>query len=355
MKLPKYIKAYVDQTGKARHYFRRAGFKNVTLPGVPWSSEFMRAYEDALAGQPVEIGAWRVVRGSLHALAISYYSTSLEFLTMKLQSQRMRRRAIERFCRELDVNGRRNGDKQAATLQREHIKSFMAARADKPGSANDLRKALRALMKHAVDIKMRPDDPTQGIRPLVPRSRQGYPTWQETDIAQFRACHPVSSMARLAMELGLATGLAKQDAVAVGPQHVRGGVLTWIRGKTARTTGIEVNIDFNVCPELREAIGATPSGCLAFLARDGVPFTTESLGKWFRLQCDKAGLPHLSFHGLRKAVARRIADAEGSAHEIMSVTGHSSLKEAERYTRAANRKRLARSALEKVRKRTTGV
>ena len=159
-------------------------------------------------------------------------------------------------------------------------------------------------------------------------------------------------MERLAMEFGLATGLAKQDAAAVGPQHVRDGVLTWVRGKTARSTGIEVNIDLSQCPELREAIDATPSGCLAFLARGGVPFTAASLGKWFRSACDKAGLRHLSFHGLRKAVARRIADAEGSAHEIMSVTGHSSLKEAERYARAANRKRLARSALEKVRRRT---
>jgi integrase len=354
MKLPKYIKAYVDQTGKARHYFRRSGFKSVTLPGVPWSSEFMRAYEDALAGQPVEIGARRVVPGSVHALAISYYN-SLDFLQMKSQSKRIRRGTIERFCRELDQGGRCNGDKQAATLQREHIKAFMARRADRPGSANDLRKALRALMQHALELKLRGDDPTQGVKPLAPRSRQGYLTWQETDIAQFREHHPVGSMARLAMELGLATGLAKQDAVAVGPQHLRGSVLTWIRGKTARSTGIDVNIDFNECPELCEAIDAAPSGCLAFLARDGVPFTAESLGKWFRAQCDKAGLPRLSFHGLRKAVARRIADAEGSAHEIMSVTGHSSLKEAERYTRAANRKRLARSALEKVRKRTSSV
>src|SRR5262249_20670846 len=120
LRLPRYIKAYVDQHGKARYYFRRAGFKSVTLPGIPFSPEFMLAYQDALAGQPAAIGARRVLPGSMHALAISYYN-SPEYLGMKPSSQRVRRNIIERFCRELDVNGQPNGDKQAATLRREHI------------------------------------------------------------------------------------------------------------------------------------------------------------------------------------------------------------------------------------------
>ena len=71
LRLPKYIKAYVDPNGKARYYFRRAGFKSVALPGLPYSPEFMRVYEDALADQPTAVGARRVLQGSMHALAIS--------------------------------------------------------------------------------------------------------------------------------------------------------------------------------------------------------------------------------------------------------------------------------------------
>jgi hypothetical protein len=37
MKLPRYVNGFVDRHGKARYYFRRAGFKKVSLPGVPWS------------------------------------------------------------------------------------------------------------------------------------------------------------------------------------------------------------------------------------------------------------------------------------------------------------------------------
>ena len=43
-----------------------------------------------------------------------------------------------------------------------------------------------------------------------------------------------------------------------------------------------------------------------------------------------------------------MAESDCTAHEIMSVSGHSSLKEVERYTRAADRKRLAARAQAKV-------
>jgi integrase len=353
MKLPRYIKGYVDQNGKARYYFRRAGFKSVTLPGVPWTAQFMEAYEIALAGQPAAVGAARVLPGSMHALAISYYG-SLDYLKMKPHSQRMRRNVIERFCRETDANGTRKGDKRAGLLQRNHIVSFMAARADRPESANELRKALRALMKHAVANNLRADDPTQGIKPFAPRSRQGYHTWQESEIAQFEAYYPIGSMQRLALALGLETGQAKQDVIAMGPQHIRDNVLHWVRKKTELSTGIEIDIEID--PELRQIIDATPSGHLTFLiAPSSAPFTPESFGKWWREQCDAAGLPDCTFHGLRKACARRMAEAGCTTHEIAAITGHATLKEVERYTRAANRKRLAQSAKAKVRKRTSSV
>jgi ABC-type transport system substrate-binding protein len=81
---------------------------------------------------------------------------------------------------------------------------------------------------------------------------------------------------------------------------------------------------------------------------DGVPFTAAGFGNWFRDLCDKAGCPDVSAHGLRKATARRLAEIGCTEHEIASITGHASLKEVERYTKAANRKRLARSAMKKL-------
>lgn len=350
---PKYVKSYVDRNGKARFYFRRKRFKSVALPGVPWSAAFMGAYEEALACQPMQIGAARVTPGSMRALAASYFG-SIAFCCMKANSQYVRRRLIERFCEERDKDGGKYGDKSAVAMQREHIVKLMAARAEKPESANGLRKALRAMMKHAVEIGFRADDPTRDVRALRPKSKLGFHRWTEAEISQFEARHPIGTKPRLALALGLYTGQARQDVVAMGPQHVKDEVLNWIRGKTERTTGTELSIP--VHPILRKIIDATPSGHLTFLVtKFGRPFAVAGFGNWFREQCDVANLRHCSFHGLRKAASVRLAEAGCTPHEIAAITGHASLKEVVRYTNTVDRKRLARMAMEKMKTRTAGV
>jgi hypothetical protein len=59
-----------------------------------------------------------------------------------------------------------------------------------------------------------------------------------------------------------------------------------------------------------------------------------------------------SAHGLRKAAATRAADNGATAHELMAIFGWVDIKEAEIYTRAADRKRLAAKAMSKIEKRT---
>ncbi len=89
------------------------------------------------------------------------------------------------------------------------------------------------------------------------------------------------------------------------------------------------------------------STAATFLATQfGKPFTETGFYNWFKEKTLKAGLPKdRSPHGLRKACCRRLAEAGCSPHEIMSISGHATLKEIERYTRAANRSRLADSAM----------
>ena len=48
----KFVDRFVDRHGRPRHYFRRDRGARVLLPGEPGSTEFMRAYEAALAGGP---------------------------------------------------------------------------------------------------------------------------------------------------------------------------------------------------------------------------------------------------------------------------------------------------------------
>jgi len=282
----------------------------VPLPGLPWSPEFMAAYEEALAGQPTPIGGARVRPGTIRALVVSYYN-SLAFRSMKANTQSVYRNILDRFCGEPDRQGQEYGEKSAANMRREHVIKLMAARAEK----------------------------------------LGFHRWSDAEIAQFEARHPIGTKPRLALALGLYTGQARQDVVAMGPQHIRDGVLSWTRGKTERTTAIELAIP--VHPELRAIIDATRNEHLTFLVSEfGKPFTAAGFGNWFRKQCDMANLRHCSFHGLRKAASVRLAEAGCTPHEIAAITGHASLKEIVRYTQTADRKRLARSAMEKVKRRT---
>jgi integrase len=87
---------------------------------------------------------------------------------------------------------------------------------------------------------------------------------------------------------------------------------------------------------------------MTFLTTEhGKPFSANGFGNKFRSWCDQAELAHCSAHGLRKATATRLAEGGASAHEIMSITGHKTLEEVERYTRDVRKKKIADSAMSK--------
>jgi integrase len=338
---PKFVQGFIDRHGKPRFYFRRAGFKTVPLPGLPWAPEFMAAYEEALAGQPAQVASQRAKPGTIRALAVSYYN-SVGFRSMKPITQSVYRNIIDRLCRDTDKQGHEHGDKRAATLQREHIVKLMAARADKPESANGLRKAIRAMMQHAVEIGLRADDPTRDVKAIRVKS-DGYHSWTDDEIAQFEKRHPIGSRARLALALLLYTGQRRSDVVVMGRQHVRDGVIRVRQFKT----GTELSIPLHA--ELQAIIAESAAGQMTFLVTEfGKPFASAGFGNWFREQCDMANLRHCSAHGLRKAAARRLAEAGCTEHEIASITGHASLREITRYTKAADQKKLAVTAMGKV-------
>jgi integrase len=332
---PQYCNGFIDRHGKARWYFRRAGFKRVPLPGLPWSPEFMEAYQNALAGQPMPIGGGRVVPGTLRSLAVSYFA-SPEFLKTRPTTKYNYRNMIDRLCAE-------HGDKRVALLHREHVIKLLAARAHTPGTANALRKSLRALMRHAVEMGLRADDPTRDVRKIPTAKGDGYHSWTEGEIKQFEQHHPIGSRARLAFALLLYTGQRRGDVVKMGRQHINEGAICVRQQKTGREVWIPLH-------EALAPIIAAASTNLTFLLTDhGKPYAAASFGNWFRDQCRAADLHGCSAHGLRKAAARRLAEAGCSTHEIAAITGHASLKEVARYTEAADRKRLAQSAMAKVR------
>lgn len=87
-----FVHEFHDRHGKVRRYFRRPGFRQIALTGLPGSSEFMAAYEAALAGMtapPPMIGASRTKPGTLNAAVVAYYQ-SLAFRELTPGTQAMR-------------------------------------------------------------------------------------------------------------------------------------------------------------------------------------------------------------------------------------------------------------------------
>jgi integrase len=100
---------------------------------------------------------------------------------------------------------------------------------------------------------------------------------------------------------------------------------------------------------LNRTLDAGPTGDLAFICTaQGQPYVKEGFGNAFKDACRAAGIMDKSAHGLRKAAATRAADNGATAHELMAIFGWVDIKEAEIYTRAANRKRLAAQAMRKL-------
>ncbi|MCA0200361.1 MAG: tyrosine-type recombinase/integrase [Proteobacteria bacterium] len=337
----KYVHEFRDRHGHVRRYFRGRDGKRMPLPGLPGSEEFMAAYAAALEGQGrPEIGAKRTKAGTVNAAVVAYYQ-SAAFRSLAKSTQDTYRGILENFRGE-------HGEKGVATLERRHIEKMISHRADTPAAANNLLGMLRTLMQFAVTHGFRKDDPTAGVKNVRSRS-EGYHTWTEAEISTFEARHEIGTRARLAMSLLLYTAQRRSDVVRMGRQHIREGVLTLRQQKTGTLVEIPVH------PELQAVLDATPSEHLTFLVTDyGKPFTAAGFGNLFRDWCTQAGLPQrCSSHGLRKAASRRLAEAGCTAHEIMAITGHKTLTEVTRYTAAVDRRRLGKSAIQKITTRTS--
>src|SRR5215510_14270142 len=331
-----YVQSFRDKkTGAVFHYFRRAGFRRVRLPGLPGSTEFMAAYQAALGSRPEPIGVTKRSKpGSVSAAIVSYYG-SQSFRNLTGGTPAMRRAILERFRGQ-------HGDKPIALMP----KKFIVALLDQmePFAARNWLKAIRALMHHCVEHELIRENPTQGIK-LPTIKSHGHHTWTEDEIAAFEAHHPIGSKARLAFALLLYTAQRRGDVIRMGPQHIRDGAIAVTQKKTGKPLMVPIR------PELQAILDATPGGHLTFLvSKGGRSYAGNNFSEQFRAWCDLAGLKRCSAHGLRKAACRRMAEAGYTAHEIAAWSGHASLQEIKRYTDVVDQERLARAAMEREQK-----
>jgi site-specific recombinase XerD len=284
--------------------------------------------------------------GTLNWL-VAEYTKSSRYHGLDPRTQRVQLLRLEGACAEPTKPGSDLlfGDVQCVHLTPKAIRVLRDRKKHVSEGANNRVKALRRLFAWAIDEEGLDglENPTRDVAYLKGRPG-GFHSWTSEEVEQFEARHPIGTKARLAMALLLYTGQRRSDVVLFGRQHVRDG---WLRFTQQKNRGRKpVTLQLPVLPALQAIIDVSPVGDMTFLLTgQGRPFIANGFGGWFRDRCNEAGLPHCSAHGLRKAGAVIAAENGATAHQLMSIFGWLTLKQAEHYTKAAEQKRMAKDAM----------
>jgi len=348
----RYVYAIPDRHGNPRLYFWRGkSTPKIRIREAKGSPEFHTRYAELMAGvlQPKPGPSVERPKEKTFRWLCVLWMRSPEFIhRLKPRTQYGRRRTIESMCQEPIYHGSTKtfADFPLEKLKTEHLEILRDRKAKFPEAADDRVKALRALFDYAKGKRLAANLALEVKYLRVPSD--GYHTMTPEELTTFEQCHPVGTTARLAVDLLQYTGAARVDVIAIGPKNImerksRGKVvkvLTYRRGKTG--VGVEITLP----SALAETIAASPViGTTTFLTNAlGRPFTADNFTANMRKWCDAAGLPECSAHTIRKAAATRAAENGATAHQLMAMFGWMTLKEAERYTRAAQRKKLASGA-----------
>lgn len=330
---------YTDRHGARRWRFRVRG-RSFELGTEYASPEFVRRYEAALAALAGhKIGMDRTKPGSINDLIIRYYPLTAG--RWSEGTKRTNRAILERFRAD-------HGHRPVASMRPHNMDFILAKMAATPAAAYNLRKRLIPVFRLAVKLGWLTVNPAELADP-VPYQAGGHHTWSEDEIAKFYAAHQFGSIAHRAMTLLLWTGAARADAVKLGWFSIKstpeGERLQYTRQKTGRMKN-PVLISIPIAPDLRALLDSLPRDAGTFLQTvEGKQRSAKALTGDMRRWCDAAGIPECTPHGLRKAIARRMAEAGAAAHVIGAVTGHKTLSEVQRYTEAADRDRLGAAGI----------
>ncbi len=341
----KYIKRVRKPSGREYFYFKHRDGRLTPLPDAPENSaEFLDAYAKAAAADGVALPRKQLGERSLGRLAALYFASST-FKALAKNTQESRRRIIRHI---LDVEGKagaRAEDLPVTGLRAHHIEKDLAVLTLSVASAR--LKAWRGLMDFAKAKRWIVLDPSREVKCARPKS-EPHRAWTRDDAEAFRNRWPLGTQQRLALELLWHHAPRRADLCRLGLQHIKGGMISWKQSKTGTWTAPR-----KLNPDAARAIKAfriTRPGLLTFMeTRQGKARSAKSFGEWFRHACHAAGLKGLSAHGLRHSMGRDAAEAGLSSMAIgQGLLGHSSEREARTYTQAADTKRLADKASQRL-------
>ena len=249
------------------------------------------------------------------------------------------RRVIDGFLQE-------HGHRKVDQIRREHIDAIIGKMANKPGAGIVLLKRIRTVCALCHRGSSGSGTTRPWARPATaPKSFTPGPrrSWQSS-----RPGGREGSRQRLAYALLLYTGQRGSDVYRMSYAHIDNDTIEVAQQKTGQEDSDEKLVIPMHRNLRRELTLAKREHVVILTTAYGQPFSVKGFGNFVSDAIKAAELPaRCKAHGLRKAAARRLAEAGCTAKQIQAITGHKSLEEVERYTRKADQMLLARQAVAK--------
>lgn len=250
-------------------------------------------------------------------------------------------RTRKEYLRILELLAAEHGDKLMVDLERRHIRRIRDARAETPGAANNILRMIKIICNFAVEDDIITHSPAAKMRELKVGE---WRSWTDDELAKFEARWEHGTMQRRAYALALYTGQRKSDLVNMTQAHRANGEVRVKQSKTDAELWIPEHPDLT--HEL--SLGWHEHDSM-LTTTEGNPFDPVYFGAWFADAIDAADLPDdCVLHGLRKAAARTLADAGCTEREIMSITGHVTTQMVTMYVKAADQRKRAKRAMNKM-------
>ena len=212
--------------------------------------------------------------------------------------------------------------------------------ASRPAAANNLLRALSAMIVWSVPRGWRPDNPCQHVPKLG--GGEAYAPWSWEDIELFRTVADRRFVE--AQTLALLTGQRQGDVLSMLRSKISNGMIAVRQEKTDRELWIPIHRDLQA---MLSSMAATSVTVLS--NSNGVPWTKDGFKtSWQKQMADerlaRLRAKRLVFHGLRKSAVVFLLEAGCTDAEVASITGQSR-EMVEHYAKQVNQRKLAAAAI----------
>lgn len=310
--------------GKYKTYYYHR-FSRKRLPDNPNSIEFMAALEEQSRYGRAKVGTL----GSL----MTEYKASPEFTQRSKSTKRIYLIQMDKLKPLQDLS--------ISSLTRGHCKKIQTKYSDKPATANMIIAILNNLMRFAVDMEYRKDNPALNIKSIKTGE---YRPWTKKEINTFLKDAPQHLF--VGVTLGLYTGQRISDCLKMEWDDLEDNFIFVKQMKT----GTELHIPCHTTLiETLDNITKNSSDTYILSRKNGKQYLASHFRQLLTDRIKELKLPQdLHFHGLRKSAAVALAEAGCTERQIMSITGHKSFDMVTHYTKGADQKRQAKQAIDKL-------